>query len=197
MKNFSSGGKAFHQEDFLFCLAVQAFEYTWYNKAQQNARSSKGKMVEREEDPQSCEQTTTEYQSEPSQSDMEVEPTFQQVSTPPPSKNSKKKAKKQRTVDPPPPSNSGKSITQKSKSPDNPPDKIITDNNIPKEATSNIRNIIIYDVPVTWSPKKILNELTGWGITISYTTKKQHKYQTLLVKIALSSFTLASYEQGL
>jgi hypothetical protein len=53
MKNFSSGGKAFHQEDFLFCLAVQAFECTWYNKAQQNAHSSKGKMIKQEEDPQS------------------------------------------------------------------------------------------------------------------------------------------------
>jgi hypothetical protein len=129
---------------------------------------------------------------------MEVEFTFQQVSMPPPSKNSKKKkAKKQRTVDPSPPSNSGKTITWKPKSPELPPKKIITGHNISEMAISNIRDIIIYDVTVTWSPKKILNELTGWGTTISYTTKKQHKYQTLLVKITLSSFTLTSFNQGL
>jgi hypothetical protein len=112
IKNFSSSGKVFHQEDFLFCLAVQAFECIWYNKAQQNARLSKGKTIKREEDPQSHEQTTTEHQLEPSQSDMEVKPTFQQVSTLPPSKNSKKKkAKKQRTAGLSPPNNSGKTIT--------------------------------------------------------------------------------------
>jgi hypothetical protein len=35
------------------------------------------------------------------------------------------------------------------------------------------------------------------GTAISYTTKKQRKYQTLLVKIALYSFTLASFDQSL
>jgi hypothetical protein len=33
-------------------------------------------------------------------------------------------------------------------------------------------NLSVHDVPVTWTPEKILNELTCWGTTISLTDKE-------------------------
>jgi hypothetical protein len=76
-------------------------------------------------------------------------------------------------------------------------EKIITGHPIPEDRKTKIRDIMIYDVPIEWSYEKILNELTAWGTTISATVKKQKKYQTIRVKIALSSFTVSSFDKGL
>jgi hypothetical protein len=76
-------------------------------------------------------------------------------------------------------------------------EKIITGHPIPKDRKTKIRDIMIYDIPIEWSYEKILNELTAWGTTISATVKKQKKYQTVRVKIALSSFTVSSFDKGL
>ncbi|EXX55573.1 hypothetical protein RirG_224260 [Rhizophagus irregularis DAOM 197198w] len=46
-----------------------------------------------------------------------------------------------------------------------------------------VRDIIVYDIPYTWDVEKILGELTLWGHTIKLSVKRQHKYQTLRVKI--------------
>jgi hypothetical protein len=56
---------------------------------------------------------------------------------------------------------------------------------------------MIYDIPIEWSYKKILNKLTVWRTTISITVKKQKKYQTVRVKIALSSFMISFFDKGL
>jgi hypothetical protein len=76
-------------------------------------------------------------------------------------------------------------------------EKIITSHLIPEDRKTKICDIMIYDIPIEWSYKKILNEFTAWGTTISATVKKQKKYQTVRVKIALSSLTVSSFDKGL
>uniref|UniRef100_U9T7H1 Uncharacterized protein n=1 Tax=Rhizophagus irregularis (strain DAOM 181602 / DAOM 197198 / MUCL 43194) TaxID=747089 RepID=U9T7H1_RHIID len=56
-----------------------------------------------------------------------------------------------------------------------------------------VRDIIVYDIPYTWDVDKILGELTLWGKTIKLSLKRQHKYQTLRVKIVLNSFSLPQF----
>jgi hypothetical protein len=88
---------------------------------------------------------------------MDVEVTPQQVFTAEPSKKvKKKKAKKQRNADPPPPEKLVKRLPEsKSKnSQDQPFPKIITGNIISDEAQATVREMILYDVPVTWTPEK-------------------------------------------
>ncbi|PKY57995.1 hypothetical protein RhiirA4_479506 [Rhizophagus irregularis] len=58
-----------------------------------------------------------------------------------------------------------------------------------------IRDIIVYDIPYTWDLQKILAELKLWGNAIKCSVKRQHKYQTLRVKIALSSFALPQFNK--
>ncbi|GBB94659.1 hypothetical protein RclHR1_00240007 [Rhizophagus clarus] len=101
-----------------------------------------------------------------------------------------------------PPQPSGSSNTtpkdkKKKKVTDKSVEKIFVDTNIPDEKVNNIRDIFVYDVPSSWSHKKILAELKAWGDPISMTVKKQRKYQTLRIKICLSTFALASFEQGI
>ncbi|CAB4434462.1 unnamed protein product [Rhizophagus irregularis] len=45
------------------------------------------------------------------------------------------------------------------------------------------------------TPEKILAELKLWGNAIKCSVKRQHKYQTLRVKIALSSFALPQFNK--
>ncbi|GES97625.1 hypothetical protein GLOIN_2v1700277 [Rhizophagus clarus] len=56
---------------------------------------------------------------------------------------------------------------------------------------------MIYDIPAKWSHEILLNHLTKWGTTISMTIKRQKKYMTVHVRIALSSFTVSSFDKGL
>ncbi|CAB4417208.1 unnamed protein product [Rhizophagus irregularis] len=58
-----------------------------------------------------------------------------------------------------------------------------------------IRDIIVYDIPYTWDLQKIIAELKLWGNAIKCSVKRQHKYQTLRVKIALSSFALPQFNK--
>ncbi|CAG8770060.1 22839_t:CDS:1, partial [Rhizophagus irregularis] len=41
-----------------------------------------------------------------------------------------------------------------------------------------IRDILVYDVPVSLTPEEILQQLTLWEKTISLQMKQQKKYQT-------------------
>ncbi|RGB36293.1 hypothetical protein C1646_758261 [Rhizophagus diaphanus] len=59
-----------------------------------------------------------------------------------------------------------------------------------------IRDIIVYDIPYTWSSEKISAELKLWGNPIKLSIKRQHKYQTLRVKIALFSFSLPQFNNN-
>ena len=63
------------------------------------------------------------------------------------------------------------------------------------EELERIRDIIVYDIPYTWDLQKILAELKLWGNAIKCSVKRQHKYQTLRVKIALSSFALPQFNK--
>ncbi|CAB4437128.1 unnamed protein product [Rhizophagus irregularis] len=63
------------------------------------------------------------------------------------------------------------------------------------ELREQVRDIIVYDIPYTWDVEKILGELTLWGNTIKLSVKRQHKYQTLRVKIVLNSFTLPQFDK--
>ncbi|GBB98815.1 hypothetical protein RclHR1_03330012 [Rhizophagus clarus] len=101
-----------------------------------------------------------------------------------------------------PPQPSGSSNTtpknkKKMKVTDKSVEKIFVDTNIPDEKVNNIRDIFVYNVPSSWFHEKILAELKAWGDPISMTVKKQRKYQTLRIKICLSTFALTSFEQGI
>ncbi|GBB95978.1 hypothetical protein RclHR1_26580002 [Rhizophagus clarus] len=92
-------------------------------------------------------------------------------------------------------SNTTAKSNKKQKVTDKSVDKIFVNTNIPDDKVNNIRDIFVYDVPSSWSHEKILAELKAWGDPISMTVKKQRKYQTLRIKICLSTFALASFEQ--
>ncbi|CAB4437112.1 unnamed protein product [Rhizophagus irregularis] len=64
-----------------------------------------------------------------------------------------------------------------------------------KDERKRVRDIIVYDIPYTWDLPKILAELKLWGNAIKCSVKRQHKYQTLRVKIALSSFALPQFNK--
>ncbi|CAB4410475.1 unnamed protein product [Rhizophagus irregularis] len=71
--------------------------------------------------------------------------------------------------------------------------QILTGYEAVDEERERIRDIIVYDIPYTWDLQKILAELKLWGNAIKCSVKRQHKYQTLRVKIALSSFALPQF----
>ncbi|CAB4417791.1 unnamed protein product [Rhizophagus irregularis] len=64
-----------------------------------------------------------------------------------------------------------------------------------EDERAQVRDIIVYDIPYTWDVEKILGELTLWGKTIKLSLKRQHKYQTLRVKIVLNPFTLPQFDK--
>ncbi|GBB90748.1 hypothetical protein RclHR1_01780015 [Rhizophagus clarus] len=49
----------------------------------------------------------------------------------------------------------------------------------------------------SWSHAKIIAELKAWGDVISMMIKRQRKYQMLRIKICLSTFSLASFDQSI
>ncbi|CAB4420313.1 unnamed protein product [Rhizophagus irregularis] len=81
-----------------------------------------------------------------------------------------------------------KSSKKKKKSNTNLVKNVITGHTPTDDDTSRVRDIMVYDVPVSWTPEDILKELTLWGKTISIQMKPQRKYQTLRLKIELSTF---------
>jgi hypothetical protein len=58
-----------------------------------------------------------------------------------------------------------------------------------------VSEIMVYDIPTTWKPEKILNELTLWGKTISISIKTQRKYHTVQVRSELNSFKLSAFQR--
>ncbi|RGB21491.1 hypothetical protein C1646_787072 [Rhizophagus diaphanus] len=51
--------------------------------------------------------------------------------------------------------------------------KIITGHTPSEDDTSRVKDILVYDIPVSWTPEKILQQLTLWEKTISMQTKPQ------------------------
>ncbi|PKY37067.1 hypothetical protein RhiirB3_461234 [Rhizophagus irregularis] len=90
---------------------------------------------------------------------------------------------------------SAKNSQKDKKSSDNEVTQILTGYEAVRDEQERIQDIIVYDIPYTWDLQKILVELKFWGNTIKCSVKRQHKYQTLRVKIALSSFSLPQFNK--
>jgi hypothetical protein len=58
-----------------------------------------------------------------------------------------------------------------------------------------VHEIMVYDIPSTWQPEKIMNELTFWGKMLSISIKTQKKYHSLCVRIELNSFKAAAFNR--
>ncbi|GES88781.1 hypothetical protein GLOIN_2v1662849 [Rhizophagus clarus] len=76
-------------------------------------------------------------------------------------------------------------------------EKVYINQIIPDDKMNNVRDIFIYDVPAGWFHAKIIIKLKTWGDIIFMTTKHQCKYQMLRIKICLSTFSLASFDQDI
>ena len=74
------------------------------------------------------------------------------------------------------------------------PVKILTGHTSNPEDTSRVRSILLYDIPVNWTPEKILSELQLWGKPISIHCTPQKKYQTVKIIIELSTIKLSLFE---
>ncbi|GBB88709.1 hypothetical protein RclHR1_15280003 [Rhizophagus clarus] len=72
-------------------------------------------------------------------------------------------------------------------------EKVYINQIILDDKMNNVRDIL-YDVPAGWSHAKIIAKLKAWGDVISMMTKRQHKYQTLRIKICFLTFSLASFD---
>ncbi|GBC23774.1 hypothetical protein GLOIN_2v1662849 [Rhizophagus irregularis DAOM 181602=DAOM 197198] len=73
-------------------------------------------------------------------------------------------------------------------------EKVITGHKPADDDTSRVRDILVYDVPVSWTAEYILQQLTLWGKPIDIQMKQQRKYQTVRLKIELSTLRLAQFE---
>ncbi|GBB91048.1 hypothetical protein RclHR1_18150001 [Rhizophagus clarus] len=70
-------------------------------------------------------------------------------------------------------------------------------NEIPDDKKHHVRDIFIYNIPISWSQEKIIAELQAWDDVISMTIKKQQKYQILRLKICLFFFILGSFDSNI
>ncbi|GBB93099.1 hypothetical protein RclHR1_00700004 [Rhizophagus clarus] len=56
------------------------------------------------------------------------------------------------------------------------------------------KDVMLYDVPVEWSPETILTHFTTWGQVALMSIKSQQKYCTVRLKIAFNDFTLQAFD---
>jgi hypothetical protein len=59
-----------------------------------------------------------------------------------------------------------------------------------------VRDIIVYDVPASWTTQYLLQELRSWGKPISLSRKTQKKYSTVRVKIELVNSAAQAFDQN-
>ncbi|PKC00527.1 hypothetical protein RhiirA5_382389 [Rhizophagus irregularis] len=65
--------------------------------------------------------------------------------------------------------------------------KLTMNNNVIHDTQkSQVRTLMIYDIPSTWSHDLILDKLKDWGRVLEISFKTQHKYQSVWTKIILS-----------
>ncbi len=93
----------------------------------------------------------------------------------------------------PPPSDTKKKTKSKKKVVHRPM-KVLT-GHIPQNK-DNVGEVLVYDIPATWSHDKLLAELKLWGHVISINTKPHRKYQSVRIKIEFNTFQLAKYTRG-
>uniref|UniRef100_U9U205 Uncharacterized protein n=1 Tax=Rhizophagus irregularis (strain DAOM 181602 / DAOM 197198 / MUCL 43194) TaxID=747089 RepID=U9U205_RHIID len=68
-----------------------------------------------------------------------------------------------------------KSSNKKKKSNKNLVQQVITGHIPTDDGTSRVRDILVYDILVSWTPEEILKQLTLWGKTITKWTLKERK----------------------
>ncbi|GET01213.1 hypothetical protein GLOIN_2v1765605 [Rhizophagus clarus] len=73
--------------------------------------------------------------------------------------------------------------------------KMIVMKDLPDNLKNNVRDVMLYDVPVEWSPETILTRLTTWGQVALMSIKSQQKYCTVRLKIAFNDFTLQAFDE--
>ncbi|GBB90366.1 hypothetical protein RclHR1_01730014 [Rhizophagus clarus] len=61
---------------------------------------------------------------------------------------------------------------------------------------NNIQNVMLYDIPITWSSEQILIHLATWGSVLGMSIKMQWKYYIIQLKIMFNDFILAVFDRG-
>ncbi|CAB4417348.1 unnamed protein product [Rhizophagus irregularis] len=59
-----------------------------------------------------------------------------------------------------------------------------------------IREIMVYDIPFTWSQLDTLNHLKAWGQVVAIKFKSQQKYVTVTVSIELNQVATGLWNEG-
>ncbi|GBC06590.1 hypothetical protein RclHR1_06940007 [Rhizophagus clarus] len=63
---------------------------------------------------------------------------------------------------------------------------MMPNNNVADSQNGQVRTIMVYDIPATWSHEKILESLKEWGQVLEISFKTQYKYQSVWCKMVLS-----------
>jgi len=74
--------------------------------------------------------------------------------------------------------------------------KVLTGHVPSKENETKVREMVIYDIPSIWPAEKCLQELNEWGKVISMSAKIQKKFQTLRVKMELTSSMVIRFDKN-
>lgn len=68
------------------------------------------------------------------------------------------------------------------------------DNNIVSDGQKGqVKTIMIYDIPASWSHQTILEHLASWGRVLKISFKTQHKYQSVWTQMVLSPLASTDY----
>jgi hypothetical protein len=71
--------------------------------------------------------------------------------------------------------------------------KTMNNNIVSEQQKGQVRSIMIYDIPATWSHALVLQYLAEWGQVLEISFKKQHKYQSVWTKMVLKPLIDTNY----
>jgi hypothetical protein len=71
--------------------------------------------------------------------------------------------------------------------------KTMNNNIVSEQQKGQVRSIMIYDIPATWSHALVLEYLAEWGQVLEISFKKQHKYQSVWTKMVLKPLIDTNY----
>jgi hypothetical protein len=71
--------------------------------------------------------------------------------------------------------------------------KTMNNNNVSEQQKGQVRSLMIYDIPATWSHAMVLQYLAEWGQVLEVSFKKQHKYQSVWTKMVLKPLIDTNY----
>jgi hypothetical protein len=69
----------------------------------------------------------------------------------------------------------------------------MNNNIVSEQQKGQVRSIMIYDIPATWSHTLVLQYLAEWGQVHKISFKKQHKYQSVWTKMVLKLLINTNY----